>query len=82
MVILDRSLTSVLQTIKESILKPLAAKVPEIRDKTPGSFCTRQFNTCCFLGWEEGTGVSYIIEDTAALAFHIGVSNMGNGGVA
>lgn len=28
------------------MLKPLPARIPETLDKTPGSFCTKQFNRC------------------------------------
>jgi hypothetical protein len=28
------------------MLKPLAARIPETRESTPGSFCTRQLRTC------------------------------------
>ena len=41
-----RSRISVLQTTSESMLKPLPARMPDTRDSTPGSFCTRQFRTC------------------------------------
>ncbi len=34
------------QTTSESMLKPRPARIPETRDNTPGSFCTKQFNTC------------------------------------
>lgn len=63
------------------MLKPLAAKWPEIDDKTPGSFCTKQFNTCCFRGALDGTGVSYKIDETAASADQLGVSKVGKGGL-
>lgn len=39
----DRSSTSVAQTTSESMLNPRAARMPDTRDKTPGSFWTRQF---------------------------------------
>lgn len=81
MVILDKSFTSVLHTTNESILKPLAAKCPDTEDKTPGSFCTKQLSTCCFLGALLGKGVSYKIDDTAASADQFGVSNVGKGGL-
>jgi len=58
----DKSLISVWQTTSESrisfwandctpqldvpMLKPLPARIPDTRDKTPGSFCTKQFNRC------------------------------------
>jgi hypothetical protein len=32
------------------MLNPRPARIPETRDNTPGSFCTRQFSTC--LDWE------------------------------
>ena len=48
------------------MLKPLAARMPETRESTPGSFCTRQFRMCRLGGRDEGRGVSYKIEDTAA----------------
>lgn len=41
-----RSRISVEHTTSESMLKPRAAKIPDTRDKTPGSFCTRQLRTC------------------------------------
>jgi hypothetical protein len=41
-----RSRISVLQTTRESMLNPLPAKIPDTRDKTPGSFCTRQLRVC------------------------------------
>lgn len=41
-----RSRISVRHTTRESILKPRPARIPETRDNTPGSFCTRQFRTC------------------------------------
>ena len=41
-----RSLTSVEHTTSESILNPRAARIPDTRDSTPGSFCTRQLRTC------------------------------------
>ncbi|BAP70941.1 hypothetical protein KMAR_30136 [Kluyveromyces marxianus] len=81
MVIRDKSLTSVLQTTSESILNPLAAKVPETNDNTPGSFCTRQFNTCCFLGSFDGAGVSYKIDEIALFVDQDGVSIVGKGGL-
>ena len=43
MVMRERSSTSVLQTTRLSMLKPRAARIPDTRDSTPGSFCTRQF---------------------------------------
>lgn len=63
------------------MLNPLAAKVPETPDKTPGSFWTKQFKTCCFGGALEITGVSYKIEETAVSADQFGVSKVGNGGL-
>lgn len=41
-----RSRTSVEHTTNESILNPRAARIPDTRDNTPGSFCTRQLRTC------------------------------------
>ena len=32
------------------MLNPRPARIPETRDNTPGSFCTRQFSTCLKLG--------------------------------
>ena len=45
-----RSRISVRHTTSESMLNPRPARIPETRDNTPGSFCTRQFSTC--LDWE------------------------------
>lgn len=58
MVMRDRSSTSVLQTTRESMLKPRAARIPDTRDSTPGSFCTRQLRMCRLGGVMEGEGVS------------------------
>lgn len=41
-----RSRISVRHTTRESMLNPRPARIPETRDSTPGSFCTRQFSTC------------------------------------
>lgn len=30
------------------MLNPLAARIPDTRDKTPGSFCTRQLKVCLY----------------------------------
>lgn len=54
------------------MLNPLAARMPDTRDRTPGSFCTRQFRICLFGGATEGRGVSYSIDETAAGADHAG----------
>ena len=40
------------------MLKPRAARIPETRERTPGSFCTRQLRMWRFGGREEGMGVS------------------------
>jgi hypothetical protein len=80
MVILDRSSTSVLHTTSESMLKPRAARIPDTRDKTPGSFCTKQLRTCFLGGAELGKGVSYRMDETAAGADHEGgLSDTGRG---
>lgn len=41
-----RSRISVRHTTNESMLNPRPARIPDTRDNTPGSFCTRQFRTC------------------------------------
>jgi hypothetical protein len=40
------------------MLKPLAARIPDTRESTPGSFWTRQLRMCRFGGAAEGAGVS------------------------
>ena len=40
------------------MLKPRAARIPDTRDNTPGSFWTRQLRICRFGGRREGSGVS------------------------
>lgn len=52
----ERSSTSVAHTTSESMLNPRAARIPDTRDRTPGSFCTRQFRVCRVNGWCEGGG--------------------------
>ena len=42
----DKSRISVRHTTNESMLKPRPAKIPDTRESTPGSFCTRQLSTC------------------------------------
>jgi len=42
----ERSRISVRQTTSESILKPLPARIPDTRERTPGSFWTKQFRMC------------------------------------
>lgn len=37
-------------------LNPRAARVPETRERTPGSFCTRQLRTLRVNGWVDGGG--------------------------
>ena len=54
------------------MLKPRAARIPDTRDKTPGSFCTRQLRMCRFGGFVGAIGVSYRIDDTAVGASHCG----------
>jgi hypothetical protein len=61
------------------MLKPLAARIPETRERTPGSFWTRQLRTWRFGGAEDGSGVSYRIEETAAEADQASVSDVGRG---
>ena len=41
-----RSRISVRHTTSESMLNPRPARIPDTRESTPGSFCTRQFSTC------------------------------------
>lgn len=48
------------------MLKPRAARIPETRESTPGSFCTRQLSIWRFGGAVEGRGVSYRMLLTAA----------------
>ena len=54
----ERSRISVRHTTSESMLNPRPAKIPETRESTPGSFCTRQFSTCLAGVGEKGRGVS------------------------
>ena len=73
-------MTSVLHTTKLSILNPRAAKMPETRESTPGSFWTRQLSICLVDLLVLGSGVSYMIELTAAEADHEGgLPAVGNG---
>src|SRR6266436_3970035 len=51
--ILLRSRISVRHTTRESMLNPRPARIPDTRDNTPGSFCTRQFSTCLNWGGRE-----------------------------
>ena len=63
------------------MLNPRPARVPETLLNTPGSFCTKQFKTCCFRGALEGKGVSYKMDRTAESADQFGVSKVGSGGL-
>ena len=68
----ERSSISVAHTTSESMLqnqsrsesathlKPRAARMPDTRDSTPGSFCTRQLSTWRVKGCVEGGGVLYL----------------------
>ncbi len=54
--------------------------MPDTRDRTPGSFCTRQFKIWRFGGEMEGDGVSYRMLETAAWADQEGgASEVGRG---
>jgi hypothetical protein len=74
MVMRERSATSVEQTTSESMLKPRAARMPDTRDRTPGSFCTRQFRMWRLRGDCEGSGVSYRMLETAAAGDTLGLA--------
>ena len=52
----ERSRISVRHTTSESMLNPRPAKIPETRESTPGSFCTRQFSTCLAVVGKKGRG--------------------------
>lgn len=54
----DRSSISVAHTTSESMLKPRAARMPDTRDRTPGSFWTRQLRVWRVKGWREGGGAA------------------------
>jgi hypothetical protein len=41
-----RSRISVRHTTRESMLNPRPARIPDTRDNTPGSFCTKQLKIC------------------------------------
>lgn len=51
-----RSSISVAHTTSESMLNPRAARMPDTRESTPGSFCTRQLSVCLVNGCSEGGG--------------------------
>jgi hypothetical protein len=50
------------------MLNPRAARIPDTRDRTPGSFWTRQFKVCFLKGSVLGGGVLYKMFVTASSA--------------
>jgi len=59
-----RSRISVRHTTRESMLNPRPARIPDTRESTPGSFCTRQFSTCLC---GERNGVNHSRHQKAAI---------------
>ncbi len=69
----DKSGISVLLTTSESMLNPLAARMPDTRLSTPGSFVTKQLSVCRTMGADVGGGVLYKMLETASSAVGTGL---------
>lgn len=63
------------------MLKPRAARIPETRERTPGSFWTRQLRTCLLFGCVDAAGVVYRMLLIASGTDHDGGSMPGKLGI-